>query len=43
MLQMDLEGMNHNSDEYRRQVKIIKAYNEMISDLDRKIKNYEEH
>lgn len=43
MLQMDLEGMNHDSDEYRRQVKIIKAYNEMISDLDRKIKNYEEH
>lgn len=42
LLQMDLQGKDPNSDEYRKLVNIIDSYNEQISDLDQKISEYEQ-
>ena len=42
LLQMDLQGKDPNSEEYRKMVSVIDAYNEQIADLDRKIAEYEE-
>lgn len=41
LLKLQLQGVDPNSDEYRKQVQIIEAYNEMIAELDQKIGNYE--
>lgn len=40
LLQMDLNNVDPNSDEYRTKVKIIESYNVMIADLDKKINTY---
>lgn len=42
LLQMDLSGKDPNSDEYRKLVTIIDAYNEQIAELDQKIAAYEQ-
>ena len=41
LLKLQLQGVDPNSDEYRKQVQIIEAYNEMIAELDQKINQYE--
>lgn len=41
LLKLQLQGVDPNSDEYRKQVQIIEAYNEMIAELDQKIDQYE--
>ena len=40
LLKLQLAGANPNSDEYRKAVKIIDTYNNMIADLDVQINNY---
>lgn len=40
LLQMDLQNVDPNSDEYRKYIKIIESYNVMIADLDKKIDSY---
>ncbi len=40
LLQLDAQGADPNSDEYRRLVKVIESYNEMIAELDQKIDTY---
>lgn len=42
LLQMDLQGKDPNSDEYRKLVSVIDNYNEQIADLDQKIAEYEQ-
>ena len=42
LLKLQLNGVDPNSDEYRKAVKIINTYNDMIRDLDLKISNYME-
>lgn len=42
LLKLALMDIDPDSDEYRKQVKIIETYNEIIADLDRKIREYEE-
>jgi hypothetical protein len=41
LLKLQLQGVDPNSDEYRKQVQIIESYNEMIAELDQKIAQYE--
>ena len=40
LLKLQLQDVDPNSDEYRKQVKIISAYDEMIAGLDQKIDAY---
>lgn len=40
ILKMDAAGIDPDSDEYRKHVKIIEAYNNMLADLDKKIDTY---
>ena len=40
LLKLQLQNVDPNSDEYRKQVKIIAAYDEMIAGLDQKIDAY---
>lgn len=42
LLKLQLNGVDPNSDEYRKAVKIINTYNDMIRDLDLKISSYME-
>lgn len=42
LLKLQLNGIDPNSDEYRKAVKIINTYNDMIRDLDLKISSYME-
>lgn len=42
LLKLALMDIDPDSDEYRKQVKIIETYNEIIAELDRKIREYEE-
>lgn len=42
LLQMDLQGKDPNSEEYRKMVTVIDSYNEQIAELDQKISEYEE-
>jgi len=42
LLQMDLQGKDPNSDEYRKLVAVIDNYNEQIAALDQKIAEYEQ-
>ena len=42
LLQMDLQGKDPNSDEYRNLVAVIDNYNEQIAELDQKISEYEQ-
>ena len=42
LLKLQLAGVDPNSEEYRKAVKIINTYNEMIRDLDLKISSYME-
>lgn len=43
LLKLQLSGMDPNSDEYRKAVKIINTYNDMISKLDDQINGYLEN
>ena len=43
LLKLQLSGMDPNSDEYRKAVKIINTYNDMISKLDDQINSYLEN
>lgn len=40
LLKLDLQGADPNSEEYRKLVKVIESYNEMIAELDQKIDAY---
>ena len=40
LLKLDLQGVDPNSEEYRKLVKVIDSYNEMIAELDQKIDSY---
>ena len=40
LLKLDLQGVDPNSEEYRKLVKVIESYNEMIAELDQKIDAY---
>ena len=42
LLQMDLQGKDPNSEEYRKIVAVVDAYNEQIAELDQKIAEYEQ-
>ena len=41
LLKLEMQGVDPNSDEYQRLVKIINAYSEQIAELDQKIQKYE--
>lgn len=40
LLKLQMQGVDPNSEEYRKQVQIIESYNEMIAELDQKIDSY---
>ena len=41
LLKMELDGVNPDTPEYQHHVKVIDAYNKMLSELDEKISKYE--
>lgn len=42
LLKLEADGMDPNSPEYLKQIKIINAYNDIIAGLDKKISDYEQ-